>query len=505
MTDSVRDFSPSKAVRSSDELDRLFSLSVQMLCIAGTDGYFKRLNPAFERTLGHSTEEMLVRPLLDFVHPDDRKATVEEIRKLEAGEPTVHFENRFRCKDGSYRWLVWTSSPDAQNGLLYATALDVTERKRAEQFYRSVIDSAPDAVLITDRKGRILLVNRLTETLFGYGREDLIDQTIELLVPERLRESHVKHREHYLGSPRVRPMGSGIELSGRRRDGSEFPAEISLSPLEVDGEALVFAAVRNITQRKRTEHGLRAKEAELLAAQGIQRFILPSETPSLPGFDIAGATYPTELSGGDHLDFIPMADGSLGIVIGDVTGHGVAAGLIMASTHAFVRAFGEADGDIAGILAQANRALHRMTDADRFVTLLLAELDPVSRVLSYVNAGHPTGYVLDGKGDVRCTLESVGIPLAILPEFDYPKRPPISLQTGDLVLLLTDGLLEAESPSGEPFGAERVLSVVRSCRGEPAARVIRSLHTAVCRFAGNDHLPDDLTAIVVRVLGNGSG
>lgn len=119
--------------RSESELDRFFTLSLDLLGIAGTDGYFKRLNPAFGQTLGYTTDELLARPFLDFVHPEDRGATLAEVVKLGHGEPTLLFENRYRCKDGSWRWLSWRTQPFPQEGLLYATARDVTEWKRAEE------------------------------------------------------------------------------------------------------------------------------------------------------------------------------------------------------------------------------------------------------------------------------------------------------------------------------------------------------------------------------------
>jgi PAS domain S-box-containing protein len=115
------------------ERDKFFSLSIDMLCISSADGYFKRLNPAFEQTLGYTVEELTGRPFLDFVHPDDAEATLAEVAKqVSGGLPAIHFENRYRCRDGTYRWLAWTSMPDVKSGLMYALARDVTARKGME-------------------------------------------------------------------------------------------------------------------------------------------------------------------------------------------------------------------------------------------------------------------------------------------------------------------------------------------------------------------------------------
>ena len=118
----------------SPDLDaRFFDLSIDMLAIARFTGYFKRLNPAWEKTLGFSREELLSKPMFDFVHPDDRARTLEQNRKVRAGGQALSFENRYVCKDGSYRWLLWNSTADLEHELIYAVARDITARKQAEE------------------------------------------------------------------------------------------------------------------------------------------------------------------------------------------------------------------------------------------------------------------------------------------------------------------------------------------------------------------------------------
>jgi PAS domain S-box-containing protein len=254
--------------------NRIFELSQDLLCVAGDDGYFKRINPAWGRLLGWDDDELTRRPFLEFVHPDDRPATVEAYeRQIQAGQTIVSFENRYRCKDGSYRALLWNSTPVVSEGLVYGAAHDVTERNKADSWVRGLLESAPDAMIVVSSGGRIVLANAQAEALFGYPRAELRDQPVEMLIPERLRSGHPEFVAGYVAAPQVRAMGSGRELYARRRDGSEFPVEIGLSPVRSDEGLHVVAAIRDVSERRRAESLLRtAKETAEAANKELESF-----------------------------------------------------------------------------------------------------------------------------------------------------------------------------------------------------------------------------------------
>lgn len=265
---------------AQEELDRFFTLSFDMQCIAGADGYFKRLNQAWVDNLGYSIDELKSRPFVDFVHPDDLDKTIKATEKLAQGNVVVEFENRYRKKDGSYIWIVWNAIVDTDKGLIYANAHNITRRKQYEQDLedtvqertlevrtseerlRLILDNVVDSIVTADAKGQIISCNPGTEKIFGYSQDEMVGQGLGMLMPDSEAQVHGAHMDAYLDTGVPKIIGKGRELDGKHKDGRLVPIDIAVSQLRINDELIFIGIIRDITDRKMAEEALqRAKEA----------------------------------------------------------------------------------------------------------------------------------------------------------------------------------------------------------------------------------------------------
>jgi len=646
------------------------------------EGFTTFMNDRMTTMLMATAESTLGRHMYDFM--DERGIEICK-RNMERRQQGICEDHEFELlrADGSRIYTIMQTSPVTNPEGEYigalAGVLDITQRvmaenadrKKAVAQFSQLLDSAPDAMVVADRDGRITLVNACTERMFGYSRQELLGQYTEILIPEEHRETHREIRRRFTENHGPRIIGEGYELSGLKKDGTVFPAEVNLSPLSSEDGLHFVSTIRDITRRKnversiqanlnaqkvigsilhlslepvslddflqqtlemildlpwlsllkkgaiflvdddpsvlvmkaevqlpdslltscarvlfgqclcgqaaasreivfadcvddrhkiryegmqphghycipimsddrlfgvinlylqeghkahqsensflklvsdalagtikrkKTEQSLKKNESQLLAAQSIQEHILPGAPaaqsiqehilpgapPDFPGFQIAGAYQPAEFAAGDHYDHFLLEDGTLGFGIGDVSGHGFSSALLMASTHAYIHSLTGMGLGLSQVFKQANANLNRETDVSQFITAIMGRIDPATRRLTYVSAGHPTCYVIDSTGEVKAQLTSTGLPLAVLPDGEFPLGESVQLETGDTIVLLTDGVLEAMSPAEEFFGEERALEL--ACRN--VGRTAEEIIFEILR-------DDDITAVVIKAV-----
>ena len=469
---------------SEKNLRNVITSIVDGVIIVDDQGIIQFLNPAAQALFGHSADELLQTPFGFPVVACD----TSEIEILRSDGQRVPVEMRAVDID-------WHGEASC-----LALLRDLTLQKRARAEHAqltAIVQSTENAILSADLDACFLTWNPAAETIFGYTTDEAIGKHVSMLWPRDHHDEAAAMIEQVKGGETI----SQLETVRQRKDGRIIDVSISAFPVCDENGKLVSLGgiVADITKRKRAQQELEKKEFELKMAEDIQQRLLPQDPPALGGFDIAGALFPAGFAAGDYYDFVPMANGAMGFVVGDVSGHGLGPAMLMATTRAHLRSFARTDHDLSKILKRLNHVLIDETKDDDFVTLLFAQLDCQTRSFVYASAGHSPGYVLDSSGEVKEYLQSTGIPLAIMPEADFPVRGPVQLEPGDTVFLPTDGLHEAKSPDGDFLGKENMLEVVRVNRNRSAGEIVQALRDVVCEFCSPERPADDLTAVVVKV------
>lgn len=476
--------------------------------IVDTDGHFLFFNEAAERIVGlgaldvepseWSTAYGCYLPDKVTPYPPERLPLARAMR----GEFVVEAEVFIRNEETpSGVWLSVNGTPlQDETGAYTGAAVvfrDITALRNSEGIARrhaKAVEKTTDAVFITDAGGRIEYVNPAFENITGYRQDEAVGRRPNIL------KSGVQNQEYYerLWQRLLAGNVHSDTLVNRTKDGEFFHAEQTITPV-TDGSGIItnfVSVMRDTTVIRKAEQ----QEVALGLARDVQQRLYPAAPPKLAGYDLAGAAFPAEATCGDYFDFIEMPNGDVCMALGDVTGHGFGSALLMAETRAYLRSLVRTTSDLAEILSQLNEFLFFDTEPERFVTLVLACLDPSRRRLVYASAGHISGYVLASDGSVKSELDSTGLPLGMFSGVEFGCGRKTQLVSGDQIVLWTDGVTESQDDDGDFLGAERALRVLSLQCGDCAEDIVSGLYTAIKGFSSQNPQADDVTAVLCKVL-----
>jgi sigma-B regulation protein RsbU (phosphoserine phosphatase) len=295
------------------------------------------------------------------------------------------------------------------------------------------------------------------------------------------------------------PLGVGERIFGMIYADSPFAtSRFTEDHLKVLTTLGSVAAIRVENTRLLEEHLEQERyDRELQLAREIQQRFQPTAPPVVPGYELQGISFPSYQIGGDYYDFIPCQDGRLVIALGDVSGKGTSAALLMSSLHAAVHAQVASCRPITETVGAVNRYLADNTPANRFVTLFYAELDPATGALSFINAGHNPPLIAHGSDGTLEQLGAGGLPLGILPDYDY-REGRTQLRAGDVLVVYSDGVTETQNQKGEEFGTVRLQEVVAENLDLTASGIRDKIEASLSAFAQGTPAVDDITLVIVK-------
>ncbi len=372
---------------------------------------------------------------------------------------------------------------------------NITRSKQAEQRIRTLtnaVEQTADSILITNTSGLIEYVNPAFESTTGYAREEILGRKPSML------KSGVHDAAFYQELWSTITSGNAFRatIANRKKNGEIYFAEQTITPMRDAAGTITHyvSVVKDVTETRK----LQEQEYQMKLARSVQQSFYKVAPPQIRGFDIAGASFPADATGGDYFDFVPLPRGRIGISVGDVCGHGISSALLMVELRASLRAFAWKSPDLGEVFTLLNSALVSDLKQESFATLVFCRLDPASKSLVYASAGHLPGYILAADGTVKRTLDATDVPLGLFQDQKYTFSEEIRLESGELLALFTDGITEAERPDQAYFGIQRALEFIQTHRQESSRTIVEGIHRAVRDFSDGMPQTDDITAIICK-------
>jgi phosphoserine phosphatase RsbU/P len=295
------------------------------------------------------------------------------------------------------------------------------------------------------------------------------------------------------------PLASGEETFGMIYVDNPFHNRFKEEDLKVLTTIASVASIKIEHERLLDERlEKRRMEEELKVASEIQMRLQPVAPPKLEGWDMTAVSFPCREIGGDYYDYIPRRDGKLVLAVGDVSGKGTGAALLMSSVHAAVRAQSQTQASISGVMEETNRYIYENSPSSKYLTLFYSVLDPTTGELAYSNGGHNTPMLLRANGEM-VKLDKGGLPVGLMPDICYDEDR-VQFQSGDVLIIYSDGITESVNLQDEEFGETRLIEVVKNNLHRSASGIRDRIDEALSRFVGTAAAVDDMTVMIVKRL-----
>jgi len=484
-------------------LEELFNSAPEAIILHDNNDIVMNVNDEFTNLFGYSREEAIGKSINELVASDKLIDDALTQSSIVLSGKRVNVETKRKRKDGSIFdvWIVGAPifSNNEQVGV-YAIYRDISERKRVAEeislqktYLEELFNSAPEAIILHDNNDFIVNVNNEFSNIFGYSKEEVIGKQInEIVASEELQEDASIQSSIVLSGEKV-----NVETKRRRKDGSLFDVWILGAPIFNKNEQIgVYAIYRDITERKKAEEARIKSREQARMARDIQINFLPKSNPEIPGYDIAGINIPAMEVGGDYYDFIPLNNNRLAIGVGDVSGKGLPASLVMANLQATIRGQSMLNVSSKECLESSNKLLYHSTDKRIFVSLFYGILDTKNHTLSYSNAGQniPLLFSLNEK---PLPLKTHGLVLGIKEDVSY-RMKQVKINPGEMLIIYTDGISESMNYKMEDFGEERLLEIVEKNKMLSASKLVYKIIGAANQHSGNTPQSDDMTLVVVK-------
>ncbi|OEU82353.1 MAG: hypothetical protein BA873_12810 [Desulfobulbaceae bacterium C00003063] len=452
---------------------------------------------------GYCSEDFISGKIMfrDIVYPEDSERTLKEIESFVSRKIETYTQiYRIVTRRGEVRWIEDRTSvvEDAVTGARYhqGIVVDVHRRKEAEEKlrkseekYRQIVETAGEGFLLMDESFKIVDLNSAYTKMVGCSREELIGQSPFTVDNEKYRQFWPASREKTSNE-----IFREFECQISSCDGRVVPVLIHANTLRSDSGEIVgnMAFITDMTEQKKA----------LSLAGEVQRSLLPDKVPYVQGLDIAGHSVPCDEVGGDYYDFLwDGVDSPFTVVVGDISGHGVGAALLMSSARAFLRMRASQPGTITDIVMAIN--LHLTEDVyatGRFMTLFYFTIDEDRNSIEWIRAGHDPALIYDPDEDRFEELRGPGMALGVDQDYAYRSHRRFGLKPGLVIASGTDGIWEGCNKNGEMFGKERFKDIIRRNSMERAQTILDMVFQEHVHFSWGVSPEDDITLVIVKVV-----